>query len=455
MRRAVLAAAVGGLILAIAPAPAAAAPGPANAPEYWFDRWQVPSLWESGARGQGIIIGEIDTGVSADVPELAGRVLPGIDLGAGGDGRVDREINAFGHGTAMASIMVARPGLFDITGLAPGAKILPIAVPLTGTTDADQPDKLPDAIRYAADHHAKIISMSLGGKRSPRVDSQPCNDDEQAAIYYALRKGAIVLASVGNNGPTKNTIEDPAVCLGVVSVGAVDASGTVASFSSRAPYLTLVAPGVDVPSLGRVPGEAYSGDGTSQATAITSAVAALVWSKFPDLSARQVVTRLVATLDGRRTTPSRAYGYGHLDAYRAVTASVPSSAPNPVFDAVAPFLDRDARLRQNAARKAPPPAAPRLGSTGRYVVGRAPRFTGKVLGGAAVAGTGLLLLLGLLIGGVRGRRRRLRPVSGQSGPEWSATTDHSGPDQPLNVGADGQPQEPPHRPRPGPRPPEG
>src|SRR5206468_2539702 len=86
-----------------------------------------------------------------------GRVIvPGTDLGEGGDGRSDREINAFGHGTAMASIMVARAGLFGITGLAPGAKILPIAVPLTGTTDAGQPDKLPDAIRYAADHHAKI-----------------------------------------------------------------------------------------------------------------------------------------------------------------------------------------------------------------------------------------------------------------------------------------------------------
>jgi subtilisin family serine protease len=460
VRRRVLAAAVGVLAIAAGTAPAAAAPGPPNAPEYWFDSWHVPSLWKSGARGQGITIAEIDTGVSAGVPELAGRVLRGTDFGEGGDGRVDREINAFGHGTAMASIMVARPGLLGITGLAPGAKILPIAVPLTGTTDADQPDKLPEAIRYAADHHAKIISMSLGGKRSPRFDSQPCNADEQAAIYYALRKGAMVLASVGNTGPKKNTIEDPAVCLGVVSVGAVDASGTVANFSSRAPYLTLVAPGVDVPSLGRVPGEAFAGDGTSQATAITSAAAALVWSKFPALSARQVVTRLVATLGDRRTKPSRAYGYGRLDPYRAVTGTVPAGAANPVFDAVAPFLDRDARLRQDTARPAPARAAPGARSTGTYAVGTAPRFTGKVIGGASVAGAGLVLLLALLAGGVRGRRRRLRPVSGQSGPEWSVASDHSVPNQPLNGGTAGgdapagiNPPDEPRRPRPGPRPP--
>jgi hypothetical protein len=278
-----------------------------------------------------------------------------------------------------------------------------------------------------------------------------------------------VLAAAGNSGPTKNTIEDPAVCLGVVSVGAVDASGTVADFSSRVPYLTLVAPGVGVPSLGRVPGQAYSGDGTSQATAITAAVAALVWSKFPSLSAQQVVTRLVSTLDGRRDTPSPAYGYGELDAYRAVTETVPATAANPVFDAVAPFLERDARLRADAARPAPPRAVAGRRSTGTYVVGSAPRFTVKVVGGASVAGAGLVLLLALLVGGMRGRRRRLAVVSGQFGPEWSVAPDHSVPNRPLNEGTDGtgagtdgtgtgfdgHTDDAPRRPRPGPPPPSG
>ena len=411
MRRAAvtLAAAVAAAVAVVAFAAsgsAAATPGPSNAPEYWFDSWQVPSLWSAGVRGQGITIAEIDTGVNAEIPELAGRILPGKDFGDGGDGQVDREVDTFGHGTAMASIMVARPGLLDITGLAPRAKILPIAVPLRGTTDSGQPDRLPDAIRYAADHGAKVISMSLGGKRSPQFDSQPCNDDEQAAIYYALGKGAMVLASVGNTGPRKNTVEDPAVCLGVVSVGAVDATGTVAKFSSRQPYLTLVAPGVGIPSLGRVTGEAYAGDGTSQATAIASAVAALVWSKFPTLSAEQVVSRILATLDGRRTRPSPAYGYGLLDGYRAVTATVPIAAPNPVFRAVAPFLARDAALAKVAAPVPPPPAVGGTKSTGSYVVGSAPRFAGKVVTGLTLAGAGGLLLLTLLYGGLRSRRRR-------------------------------------------------
>jgi subtilisin family serine protease len=411
-RRAAVAAVVAVLLLLIlgAGAPAAATPGPGNAPEYWFDSWRIQSLWDSGALGQGVTIAEIDTGVNADVPELTGRILPGTDLGKGGNGHVDREIDLFGHGTAMASIMVARPGLFDITGIAPRAKVLPIAVPLDGTTDQGQADKVPAAIRYAADHGAKIISMSLGGKRSPSYDSQPCNDAEQAAIFHALGKGAIVVASVGNTGPTKNTVEDPAVCLGVVSVGAVDVSGTVASFSGRQPYLTLVAPGVDIPSLGRVPGQAFSGDGTSQATALTAAAMALVWSKSPKLTGRAVVTRVLATLDAHRTKPSRAYGYGLLDAYRAVTAPVPPDAPNPVYDAAQPFLARQSVLAAKTPKR-PPPAETSGGEYGSYAVGSSPRLTPQVITGLAFGGAGALMLL-LLVGiGIRGRRRRPKPAA--------------------------------------------
>jgi subtilisin family serine protease len=400
--------------------PALATPGPASAPEYWFDDWQVPSLWDSGARGEGITIAEIDTGVNAALPELRGRVLAGKDFGAGGNGHVDREVDQFGHGTAMASIMVARPGLFSITGLAPDAKILPLAVPLKGTTDAGRPDKLAQAIRYAADHHAKIISMSLGGKRSPKFDQQPCSDDEQSAIYYALRKGLLVVAAVGNSGPTKNTVEDPGVCLGVMSVGALTSSGTVADFSSREPYLTLTAPGVDVPSLGRVAGEAYSGEGTSQATAITAAVAALVWSRHPSLSARQVGSRILATLDDHRRVPSPAYGYGRLNADRAVNADVPANAPNPVFDAVAPFLGRDAALAKQA-KVAPPKARTSPDrSTGRYDVGSVSRVTRDVVAGVALAAAGVVLLIALLVIGVRARRRARRQLlmDRPLGPAW-------------------------------------
>jgi subtilisin family serine protease len=161
---------------------------------------------------------------------------------------------------------------------------------------------------------------------------------------------------------------------------------------------------VDVPSLGRIDGQAYSGSGTSQSTAITSAVAALVWSRYPNLDARGVATRLLATLDDRRSTPDPAYGYGQLDGYRAVTGSVPSDAPNPVYAGVLPFLARSAELAKKPV--VPKPAAKPVAATGRFTIGSEPRITTQVIIGSALAAAGLALLLVLLGVGVRGRRRR-------------------------------------------------
>jgi subtilisin family serine protease len=402
---------------ALLPAAAQAAPGPADAPEYWFDTWHINQLWQNGARGNGVTIAEIDTGVNANLPELVPNVLPGKDFGTGGDGHIDREVNTFGHGTAMASIMVGQPGILGITGLAPGAKLLPIAVPLSGTTDAGRDDHLPQAIRWAVDHGGKVISMSLGGARKPNTDSEPCPRDEQAAVYYALRKGAVLLASGGNQGQSSSPVEEPGVCLGVISVGAVDSSNTVASFSSRHPYLTLTAPGVNIASLSRILGSAYSGDGTSQSTAVASAVVALVWSKYPKLTGRQVVARVLATTDRHTAKPDPAYGYGVINAYRAATASVPADAPNPVYAAADPFVGRLAAFDKQATTPKLPAAGDPNRSTGPFRIGNAPRLlVAPVLEGLAVAAAGLLALIALLIIGLLRRRRapQLAPAQARS-----------------------------------------
>jgi subtilisin family serine protease len=402
-----LAALVAAALLTATAAPAAAAPGPSDAPQYWFDTWQVEQLWQSGARGQGVTIAEVDTGVNAQLPELKANVLPGKDFGRTGDGRIDREVNEFGHGTAMASIMVGRQGLLGITGLAPSAKLLPIAVPLTGTTDAAHDDHLAEAIRWAVDNGGKVISMSLGATRDPAEESVPCPAAEQAAVYYALGKGAVLLAAAGNHGLGTNAVEEPGVCLGVVSVGAVDQAGAAADFSSKHRYLTLAAPGVDIASLSRVPGSAYSGDGTSQATAIAAGVVALVWSKYPKLTGEQIVTRVLATLDQRRTKRDTGIGFGVINAYRAVTGRVPSGALNPVYAAAAPFLARDRAFAKAARAVTPKRAADNLAPTGTFSVGSAPRvFVPKVLGAIATAAAGLLALIALTVAAGVGRRRR-------------------------------------------------
>jgi len=405
-------------LLLVSAAPASAAPGPRDAPEYWFDTWHVEQLWQSGVRGQGITIAEVDTGVNANLPELTANVLPGKDFGRTGDGRIDREVNEFGHGTAMASIMVGRRGLLGISGLAPSAKLLPIAIPLNGTTDAAANDHLAEAIRWAVDHGGKVISMSLGATRSPDDVSVPCPAAEQAAVYYALSKGAVLLAAAGNHGGDlvsgTNAVEEPGVCLGVLSVGATDQTGAAADFSSRHRYLTLAAPGVDIASLSRVSGSAYSGDGTSQATAIASAVVALVWSKYPKLTGAQIVTRVLATLDQHRTRRDTSIGFGVINAYRAVTARLPVSAANPVYSAAAPFLARDRAFATAASAATAPRAAADRAPTGKFSIGAAPRlFVAQVLAGIAVSVLGLLALIALVVAArVReGRRRHVPEVS--------------------------------------------
>jgi len=239
--------AAGIVLVALGPTPAAAAPGPPGVPQWWFDEWDVPALWAGGARGQGIVIAEIDSGVNADLPELAGKVLAGRDFGdPTQDGRTDQDLEAFGHGTAMASLMVAEPGDLGITGLAPDARVLPVAIPLLGTaTEGSTSVSLPLAIRWAVDHGGQIISLSLGQERQEGTDPLACPTAEQDAILYAIGKGAIVVAASGNEGESGSPVTDPGVCIGVVAVGAVDVDDEVASFSSRHSYLTVTAPGVD------------------------------------------------------------------------------------------------------------------------------------------------------------------------------------------------------------------
>jgi len=403
------------LVSGMAATPAAAAPGPPDHPEWWFDSWNVQGLWASGARGQGITIGEIDTGVNAGLPELSANVLAGTDFGTlGGNGQTDRDTDDFGHGTAMASLMVAHDGQNNILGMAPDAQVLPVAVPITGTTDdaGDQAGQLLlQAIHWAADHGAKIISMSLGSQRGSTEIGRSCPATEQSAVDYALSKGAIVVASGGNSGDNGSPIEDPGVCLGVVSVGAVDNTNTVPAWSSKHPYLTVAAPGVDVPSISKIPGEAFFGDGTSQAAALTSAGLAVIWSKYPQLTNRQVVARLLATLDFKHTTRDTAIGYGVINIGSAVTADVAPDAPNPVYDGVAPFLAQDKALAKTVPDPKVKPATTRKGFPGSFAVTPAPGplLTGPGLGGVVGGGIGLIAVAFLAVGATR-RRRFASPV---------------------------------------------
>ena len=280
------------------------------------------------ATGAGIRIAVIDSGVDAGHPQLRGQVGSGRDfLHGNATGRQD----CVGHGTAVASIIAARPvpGA-GLRGLAPGATIVPIRV--SEKTDTDQqgdepagPATFATAIDWAVDQgDADIINMSL-----VMIDD---DDRVRSAVARATAAGVIVVAAAGNDGRADdgNPRPYPASYPDVIGVGAIGPNGVAGDFSQHGDYVDVMAPGVGVTFAARGAGHTQ-GDGTSYATPFVAATAALIKQRFPALTPAQVARRIFATTDpapgGRR---SEQYGFGVLNPYRALTETLgPETRPAP------------------------------------------------------------------------------------------------------------------------------
>ncbi|MGE5830500.1 MAG: S8 family serine peptidase, partial [Micromonosporaceae bacterium] len=202
-------------------------------------------------------------------------------------------------------------------GIAPDAKILPVRIVGSAANPGDG-SGLAQAIDYSVSKGVQIISVSLGA--SP-------NDAIRTSVRQALASGVIVVASVGNSGSSLE-VRAPAIYEGVLVVGAIDHEGRRATVSLPAPEVVIAAPGVDIVTTG-LNGTYGSGSGTSEATAIVSGAAALVRSKFPNLSAAEVVHRLTATAtDAGAPGRDEEYGYGVLNLIDALTKDVPPLQPS-------------------------------------------------------------------------------------------------------------------------------
>ncbi|MFJ8044900.1 type VII secretion-associated serine protease mycosin [Kitasatospora sp. NPDC096147] len=354
-------------------------------------------------QGEGVTVAVIDTGVLPDHQDLVGQVLPGADFtGQQSDGRIDPD----GHGTGLASLIAGHGngGENGIIGLAPKAKILPVRINLGGTdkTVGANADEVPKAIRFAVDNGAKVINMSFGSGIDTGI---------RDAIKYAADKDVVLVAAAGNLAHHDTPVEYPAAAPGVVAVGAVDKDGKVWEKSNRGPEITLMAPGVDIYSAGpkaKAPGDYHKANGTSDSSAFVAATAALIRSKYPELSAGQVINRMIksAVVPAGEKLPNSSYGYGIASPSKAL-------APNPEVDSGPrenPLLARPESQR-SAAPSAPAASAPAPTPGGQAAAspeakkdddGGIPVFVWAVVGLLAVVVVGGVIVLARRGGGGRG-----------------------------------------------------
>jgi membrane-anchored mycosin MYCP len=306
-------------------------------------------------RGAGQTVAVIDTGVARH--RLLPHLVPGGDYVYTADGTDDCD----GHGTVVAGIIGAEPDSDRSTfsGIAPDATILSIRQSSNKFRATDDPsgsgfgdvDTLASAVRTAADMGATVINVSSvaclptdGG-----LDDRPLG----AALAYAVEvKNVVVVAAAGNVGgagqcPEQNPATDPArpgqpdwdrvsVVVSppwyddyVLTVGSVDERGAPSSFSLAGPWVDVAAPGEHIVSLdpdgeGLVSSLPTAGNptpisGTSYAAPVVSGIVALVRSRSPELTARQVMRRIEETAHRPAAGWDPVVGHGVVDALAAVS----------------------------------------------------------------------------------------------------------------------------------------
>ncbi len=358
--------------------------------QWVLEMLNVPAAWAQ-TEGAGVTVAVIDSGVNPYVSDLTGSVVTGPDYTGVSTPPSSPDWGV--HGTWMASLIVGHGddgGGSGIIGIAPSARVLSIRVipdrgdPHYGQYEHEQETRiqqsLANGINYAVTHGAKVISMSIGYSAPSAT--------VRVALQQAYDHGVVVVASAGNSGDQSGSGDDgdapesfPADYPGVISVGAVDSSGTVAAFSSDNLSVQVAAPGVSVPAQGR-DGDYWWVSGTSPACALVAGVAALVKSQYPGLAPDLVVSAITSTTTDR---PAGGYdsqlGFGVVDAAAALAKAGQLSHVQPVVTGVAAATRFHGQL-------SPEPVRPR--GPGQLVLFSVLALASLIL--TAVAGTRLAAL---------------------------------------------------------------
>ena len=289
-------------------------------------QWNLPQIrapyaWAVSTGSSNVIVAVLDSGADLTHPDLQGQLVAGYDfVNNDADPSDDK-----GHGTHVAGIVAARTNNGQgIAGVAWGSKIMPVKVlDWRGRGTHSQGAQ---GIIWAADQGAQIINLSLGGESSSAT--------LQNAINYAHSRGALVVASAGNDYEEGNPVIYPAAYPHVLAVAATGDQDEHADYSETGAYVDVAAPGGN-PSgswdanpnhwitssywRGAGYGEYLQVAGTSQAAPHVAGLAALVWSVSPSLSNDQVEQVIEETaVDLGDPGRDDVFGYGRIDAHAAL-----------------------------------------------------------------------------------------------------------------------------------------
>lgn len=295
--------------------------------QYALGKLQAEEAWNITQGDGSVVIAIVDTGVDPNHPDLRPRLLQGWNaLTHSTDVRDD-----FGHGTHCAGIAAAiGDNGQGIAGLAPNSRILPVKV--LGANGSGSSSAIAEGIRWAADHGAQVINLSLGASMGSEIIRE--------AIVYAIDKGVTVLAAMGNDGGQVRSY--PAAYApeinGLVSVGASDSGDQRAYFSNYGSWITVAAPGSRI--LSTLPqyavqmnptGDAYGlADGTSMATPYVTGLAALLKAQQPGRSPADIESALIQGADDIGPAGfDNQFGFGRINALRSLTLTPPSPTPTP------------------------------------------------------------------------------------------------------------------------------
>jgi DNA uptake protein ComE-like DNA-binding protein len=288
---------------------------------------RAEDAWAAGTGDPRVVVAVIDSGVDEGHPALEGALLP---REAGDDWNFDTEdavpLDEKGHGTFVAGLVAGQDG----TGLAPGCRILPLRIPLTGSAGGYARRRA--AILYALDRvpAGHRLVMNLSWKTTGDVTAI------RDAIETAAARGAVIVSSAGNWPERADQPHYPSDYRDVVSVGAVGPDGRRAPYSFHGAEVDVAAPGgsgsgdpaADVVSLA-LGGGTRTDFGTSFAAPHVAALAALLLSLDPSLTPAEVRAAIEGTASAR---PAEGLGAGLVDAAAAVArlrGEAPPVGPEP------------------------------------------------------------------------------------------------------------------------------